>query len=1078
MKKLCFLLLLIIIVSLLAACGGGDGGDKGKDEPHVHSYGDWVTILSPTCTTKGSRERVCECGEKEESVISKLPHAYGEYYVTKPASCIEDGVRTAECKYCDSTTTQRIKKNEAHIREVVSGYLATCTEDGLTDGVRCTLCNVMIEEQVVIESRGHVELYDSPQDPTCTENGLTWGSHCGVCGQVFVGQLVIEAKGHTVEVIPAASATCTEDGLTQGETCTVCGEITISQQIIPALGHIEKVIPGIEATCTRGGFTDGVECGRCNQVLIPQYPTPVVEHTYDDIYDESCNVCGAIRDTECAHREVLVQPAVDPGCTTPGLTRGEKCGKCGEILIAQTIIDPTGHSSENVEGKAPTCTEGGLTSGVRCSKCGITLKDQEPISAKGHSEKYIEGYESTCTNEGLSEGCICDVCGEVLIEQTTLSPKGHNEKVIPGVDASCEKNGLTEGKICDDCGEVTVEQSVIVAYGHTEEIIPAVSASCEKNGLTEGKICSVCGTITLAQKTVIAGHTIVIDPAVAPTCQATGLTEGAHCSVCGTVTTAQTTLPVSDCTPGEWIAEKEVTKTEDGVYHTSCTVCGKEMTKTLHATGSLGLEYTLNDDGESYTVSGRGACMDDILVIPSYYNGYPVTDIGAGAISYCYAVKVIILDGVKSIGDSAFHYSSALTTVVIPESIEYIGSGAFSACHSLIEVCNKSSLSNIYPGSWAHGNIAEYAKNVITDEADSNLKFVDDFIFYDDGSQVYLVKYLNKQESIILPEYNRSYDYKIYSYAFTYCSLLTDVVIPDGITYIGNWAFSYCYDLINISIPDSVSHVGGLAFLLCDKAIQVDGGVSYIDKWAIDFDDSISNPTLRKDTVGIADDSFNDCKSLVGVDMPDSLRYIGKGAFAYSNHLLNIVIPEGVKAIEKSTFEGCFSLTNVVIGSNVADIEAMAFSACYSLVEICNKSSLDITIGSRDFGEIGLYAKHIISDESESYLKYVDNFIFIDTGSSVYLVKYIGTPIDVVLPEYNGGQVYEICDYAFFGCTSLTSIVIPDSVTVIGNFAFDGCNKLGNVYYAGTSEKWAEISMGWNNEYLINANMTFEYKKN
>ena len=201
MKKLCFLLLLIVIVSLLVACGGGDDGNKEKDEPHVHSYGDWETIISPTCTTTGLRERTCECGVKEEKVVSELPHAYGEYYVTKPASCVEDGLSTAKCRYCESTTTRIIKKNEAHKREVVFGYPATCTEDGLSDGVRCTLCNLMIEEQVVIEAKGHVEIYDSPKDPTCTENGLTWGSHCGVCGQEFVEQLVLEAKGHKTEVI-------------------------------------------------------------------------------------------------------------------------------------------------------------------------------------------------------------------------------------------------------------------------------------------------------------------------------------------------------------------------------------------------------------------------------------------------------------------------------------------------------------------------------------------------------------------------------------------------------------------------------------------------------------------------------------------------------------------------------------------------------------------------------------------------------------------------------------------------------------------------------------------------------------
>ena len=75
------------------------------------------------------------------------------------------------------------------------------------------------------------------KDATCTENGLTEGSKCSVCGDVLVEQSAIPAKGHTPETIPGEAATCTSTGHTDGEKCSVCGETLQEQETIPALGH-------------------------------------------------------------------------------------------------------------------------------------------------------------------------------------------------------------------------------------------------------------------------------------------------------------------------------------------------------------------------------------------------------------------------------------------------------------------------------------------------------------------------------------------------------------------------------------------------------------------------------------------------------------------------------------------------------------------------------------------------------------------------------------------------------------------------------------------------------------------------
>ena len=329
-------------------------------------------------------------------------------------------------------------------------------------------------------------------------------------------------------------------------------------------------------------------------------------------------------------------------------------------------------------------------------------------------------------------------------------------------------------------------------------------------------------------------------PYVAPTCYKAGLTEGKQCNICDTIVVEQTVVPTIDCIAGSWIVDKEATKTEDGKSHTNCTMCGKTIEKVLYATGSEGLSYTLNDDGVSYRVS-VGSCKDTEIVIPKYHRGYPVT----------------------SIGDYAFSDCSSLTSVVIPDSVTSVGDDAFAYCYSLIEVINKSSF-NIVAGSSDYGYVGYHAKQVITDESQSAIKTVGNYIFYDDGTDIYLVKYLGNDTEITLPEYDGGKEYGIWNFAFYNCRSLRSVVIPDLVTSIGDGAFYYCTSLASVEIGDSVTSIG--------------------------------------------DGTFDDCTSLTSIVIPDSVTSIG-AAFSDCTSLTSVVIPDSVTSIDSFAFYGCPSLT-------------------------------------------------------------------------------------------------------------------------------------------------------------------------
>ena len=298
----------------------------------------------------------------------------------------------------------------------------------------------------------------------------------------------------------------------------------------------------------------------------------------------TCAACGVTVTEEIpalGHSPVDVL-GIAPTCTEDGLTSGQICSVCGQVLVAQEIIPATGHTVIIASGREATCTEDGLTDGQTCSVCGAVIKAQETIPATGHTPEVVPGTAATCTEDGLSEGQVCSVCGEVIVAQETTPATGHTPVDVPGTAATCTKDGLTEGQVCSICGEVLVAQEVIPATGHTPVAIPSTAATCTEDGLTEGSKCSVCGEVLVAQETIPAtGHIVIIVSGREATDTEDGLTDGQTCSVCGAVIKAQETIH----TWSDWTVKEAPTCTEDGAEIRTCSACGAEETRTIDACG-------------------------------------------------------------------------------------------------------------------------------------------------------------------------------------------------------------------------------------------------------------------------------------------------------------------------------------------------------------------------------------------------------------------------------------------------------------------------------------------------------------
>ena len=447
--------------------------------------------------------------------------------------------------------------------------------------------------------------------------------------------------------------------------------------------------------------------------------------------------------------------------------------------------------------------------------------------------------------------------------------------------------------------------------------------------------------------------------------------------------------------------ESKLSRTDDGYifYHDGTDAylmgyCGDERALTL-PDGFTAYDGTQVNSYEIYQYAFYGCIGLTSLTIPD-----SVTTIGEGAFVMCIELtSVTIGDSVTTIEEYAFGYCTGLTSVTIGESVTMIGNYAFYECNKLIEVYNKSDL-NIVAGSEGNGGVGD-----------------DGYIFYYDGTDGYLIGYNGDDTELTLLDSFTANDgtvinsYAINDFAFRNnnklisvtigdsvtaignsafygCIGLTSLTIPDSVTSIGSAAFQDCVELTSVLIPNSVTKIGMGAFSGCTQVIEIENGVSYVDKWAVDFDDSVAEVTLRNDTVGIANNTFQDSVELISVVIPDSVMTIGNNAFHGCGGLMTVTIGESVTTIGGSAFNGCAGLISVTIPDSVMTIGDSAFNGCHKLIEVYNKSKLEITAGSWDNSFVGYYAKNVYTDEGGSKLSYTDDgyIFYYDATTDIYSI--------------------------------------------------------------------------------------------
>ena len=303
--------------------------------------------------------------------------------------------------------------------------------------------------------------------------------------------------------------------------------------------------------------------------------------------------------------------------------------------------------------------------------------------------------------------------------------------------------------------------------------------------------------------------------------------------------------------------------------------------------------------------------------------------------------------------------------------------------------------------------------------------------------------------------------------AFDSCSALTDISIPEGVKSIGFYAFQYCSGLASISLPDSIISIGDRAFYGTDyfnnwyenraqcSVLYIGHHLIKADEWALGKN-NISSYTVESGTKTIADCAFYYCDSLTEITIPDSVVSIGDRAFDSCNALKSITIPKNVANIGKFAFYTCFDLERINV-----DSDNTAYSSESGV--LYNKDKTEIIRFPKEKPNTSFVIPNSVTSiangtfENCRKLKNISIPNGVESiGNHAFLTCEALTSITI--PD----GVPRIGEKTFYGCESMTSVTIPNSVTSIGEYAFNKCNKLKNVNYIGSETDWVGIDKGTN----------------
>lgn len=506
--------------------------------------------------------------------------------------------------------------------------------------------------------------------------------------------------------------------------------------------------------------------------------------------------------------------------------------------------------------------------------------------------------------------------------------------------------------------------------------------------------------------------------------------------------------------------------------------------------------YKDNETGITwyYSTSGYNAVnvyvssyttLPETLVIPDSINGYTVTSICGTNSSLYYGstyrynifgkntanteVKnIVIPETVKTIGVNTFANFQGLTSIVIPDNVLSISAYAFYNCINITEIkmpatavlytysstsssyteravfynCNKISKITITPGANGTGvtkgitqtltsTTARYMPWYITRTQfdlilEDGITQISDYSFYN-GSYMKSVKMPNTLEIIGMN-------------AFYYCTKLKEIELPDTLKTVKTNAFYYCNGIQTMNFPTSITAIGNNAFSGCIN-------------WKLE------NITFSENITELGQNAFYNCKYLTGtLEFPNVFTEVPPNCF-YGTGFSEIKLPDTVTTIKNGAFQRCLELEKINMPTSLVSIEKQAFEGCTKLKGNLEFPDTCTTIGEYAFQSCtGFDGKLTLGANLASI---GNNAFFGCTGFKEAEIKdgVITKVANNMFSNFKnlekvtlGDSVTEIGEYAFQACTALKEMPMNDNITIIGNYAFQNCNGITTLNFGSSVE--------------------------
>lgn len=584
--------------------------------------------------------------------------------------------------------------------------------------------------------------------------------------------------------------------------------------------------------------------------------------------------------------------------------------------------------------------------------------------------------------------------------------------------------------------------------------------TCTREGQRQ-RVCKSDSSHVETEAIAALGHDLVGVPEQPATCTEEGHTAYKQCSRCWYTEGYNILRPAGhSASENDWC--------RDDYYHWQvCSVCGEQFNKDQHEYShlcvcglesdyTLGLHFKLLYDG-TYEVS-KGQATDTVLKIPAIYHGRDVSSVATAAFRMYDCTEVILPDSITTIGKNAFQYCS-LSKITLSNNLTEMGDYAFSGCKNLVSVDIPASLKQIpffaFESCFALSSVTLHeGLEVIGTNAFGICRSLSSISIPTTVTEIGGSAFANSGlTSAVIP----GNVVTLGAGAFSYCENLTYVKIAPGLKYLGGGAFGGCKlltEMQQIELPDGILEIGDNPL---NETPVYTNAADHAAKTKTLFTFSVNGYLFRMTDVYIEEDKRPLSVSITGnvvadgavglnsvqsVTVSDSVTYIGKKAFQQCHSLVSIKLSENITEIHDETFYNCFNLRSISIPEKVERIGYNAFRFCSDLMTV-DMPNHPVLIEQGAFANTGIY-------ENEG--AWVDGVLYVD-GHLISGDQFRGEEY-TVLPG-----TYSIAQFAFFAPTSdvfpLKKLTIPDSVGIIGEYAFGGCYNLEyvtmsqNVTYIG-----------------------------